>query len=368
MKLEHPILKTNLKRRRSRNISVGQLAIGGDAAISVQSMTKTKTSDVAATVAQILQLEEAGCHLIRVAVPDQPSAQALALIKKQIHIPLIADIHFDHRLAMQALAAGVDKLRLNPGTLSEPGAIRQVLELARAKNIPVRIGANSGSIERDLLAKYGEPCAAALVESILRQIDRCEKVGFDRLVLSAKASDVETTIAAYEMLAANTDYPLHIGVTAAGSYGGGLIKSAIGIGTLLRQGIGDTIRVSLSADPVLEVRAGHDLLRTLGLNSTGVNLISCPGCGRQQMDLLPIIQEFEKQTAAVQKPVTVAIMGCVVNGPGEARAADIGVACGRGRAVLFQRGVACKTINAESIVAELLAALADFDALSANSS
>lgn len=361
MRPEDPNFTTNLKRRPSRKILVGKFSIGGDAPISVQSMTKTKTSDVAATVAQILRLEHAGCHLVRVAVPDLPSAQALAFIKKQIHIPLVADIHFDHRLALQALVAGVDKLRLNPGTISEPARIRKVLQLAREKNIPVRIGANSGSIDHDLLAKHGQPSAEALVESVLRQIELCEKVGFDRLVLSVKASAVETTIAAYEMLAAKTDYPLHIGVTAAGPVGVGLIKSAIGIGILLRQGIGDTIRVSLSADPVLEVRAGQDILRALGWNAAGVNLVSCPGCGRQQVDLLPIIRDVEAQVASIQKPLTIAIMGCAVNGPGEAREADIGVACGRGQAVLFQHGVACRTIKADRIVAELVAAIANFD-------
>lgn len=358
--MENPDIKTNRQRRISRKVQVGNITIGGDSPVSVQSMTRTKTHDVQATIAQILQLQQAGCDIVRVAVPDALAARALSAIKQEIKIPLVADIHFNHELALLAIDAGADKIRLNPGNIGDHPNIQQVINKARDRNIPIRIGVNAGSLEKDVLKKYGAPCAEALVESMMRHVQIYEHFDFDNLVLSLKSSDVNLMIDAYQLIASKTDYPLHLGVTEAGTSQLGTIKSAIGIGALLKQGIGDTIRVSLTADPIVEVRTAIDILSTLNFRRHGVNLISCPGCGRSEIELLPIVHEFEDRIAAVTEPITVAIMGCVVNGPGEAKVADIGVAGGRHQAVLFKRGQVVKTIHEKDIVTELLNEISDF--------
>lgn len=313
-------------------------------------MTRTSTSDIEATVAQIHELQRARCDIVRVAVPDEAAAYALSSIKRQIEIPLVADIHFDPQLALLAIEAGADKIRINPGTLTNSSMLTTIITQAKEKNIPIRIGVNSGSLEKEVLKKYGKPCAAALVQSMLHYVAIFEKLSFENLVLSLKASDVNMTIAAYQEIAARTDYPLHLGVTEAGPFRIGVIKSAIGIGALLQQGIGDTIRVSLTDEPEVEVHAANDILKALNWRRAGLNLVSCPGCGRQQANILKIVHDFEQMTHAPQKPVTVAIMGCEVNGPGEAREADIGIACGKNKASLFRNGKVVRTIPAESIL------------------
>lgn len=340
-------------RRHSRKIWVGKIAIGGDSPISIQSMTRTRTCDIDATVTQINHLEQAGCEIVRVAVPDELAARALTSIKNQINIPLVADVHFDYRLGIISIDAGVNKIRINPGNIGRTDQIKRILTKAKDHNIPIRIGVNAGSLEKDLLRKYGNPCAEALVESAMRHIGICEQFGFENLIVSLKSSDVHLMIDAYRLIAEKIDFPLHLGVTEAGSERMGLIKSAIGIGTLLKEGIGDTIRVSLTADPIKEIQAGIDILQALNLKNERIHIISCPTCGRMEVDLFNIVNEFEKQTANIKRPLKVAIMGCTVNGPGEAREADIGIACGRKKAVLFRNGKAIKTIPEKEIVQEL---------------
>lgn len=340
-------------RRSTKKIQVGNIFIGGDSPISVQSMTKTKTSDVDGTVAQITELENTGCDIIRLAVPDEAAAKALTAIKKHIHIPLVADIHFKHTLALMAIDAGVDKIRINPGNIGDAEKVRQVLEKAAKKNIAIRIGVNSGSVEKDLLKKHGEANAEALVESAMRHVALCEKFDFRNIVISIKASDVQLMIRAYRTIADKTNYPLHLGVTEAGTPRLGLIKSAIGIGSLLNEGIGDTIRVSLTADPIKEVEAGQDILQALNLSRDKITIISCPTCGRLDVDLFKIVDEVERKVLPLKKNLKVAIMGCVVNGPGEAREADIGVACGNKKGVLFKKGQVLRTVKEENIAAEL---------------
>ena len=344
----------SIKRRKSRLIEVGKIKIGGLSPITVQSMTNTKTSDIDATVKQIIQLEHAGCDLIRVAVPNEKAAQALASIKKQISIPLVADIHFQHKLALMAIDAGVDKVRINPGNIGDTKKIKSVLTKAKEKNIPIRIGVNAGSLEKDLLDKYGQPCAAAMVESALRHVHICEDADFTNLIIAMKASDVQMMIDANRQIAAAVDYPLHLGVTEAGTKETGLVRSAIGIGTLLQQGIGDTIRVSLTAHPIEEIKAGINILKTLKLKRHGVTIISCPTCGRLEYDLFNVVGEVEKRLEFYKKPITVAIMGCVVNGPGEAREADIGIAGGKRKVLLFKKGEIIKTIPEHEIIDVLM--------------
>ena len=341
-------------RRYSRKIWVGNIAIGGDAAISVQSMTKTQTSDIDETVTQIKLLEQAGCDIVRVAVPDERAALALASIKNQIHIPLVADVHFDYRLAILSIDAGADKIRINPGNIGRTNQIKQLLTKAKNNNIPVRIGINAGSLEKDLLIKYGSPCAEALVESAMRNIEMCEQFGFESLVVSLKSSDVDLMIDAYRLIAEKVDFPLHLGVTEAGSERMGTIKSAIGIGALLNEGIGDTIRVSLTADPVKEVQTGIDILQALKIRNDKIQIVSCPACGRTKADLHRIVNDVEKQLSNLKKPLKIAIMGCEVNGPGEAREADIGIVYGQEKAVLFKKGKILKTFPGENIIKELL--------------
>ncbi|MFZ5515240.1 MAG: flavodoxin-dependent (E)-4-hydroxy-3-methylbut-2-enyl-diphosphate synthase [Candidatus Zhuqueibacterota bacterium] len=340
-------------RHLTRKITVGDRAIGGDSPISIQSMTKTKTSNIEATVNQILELEIAGCDIIRVAVPDEPAAEALPAIRRRIHIPLVADIHFSHKLAIMAIDAGVDKIRINPGNIGDAEKVRQVLEKASEKQVAVRIGVNAGSIEKDVARNYGGATAEAMVESALRHVRLCEQYGFSNIVISMKASDVTTMIQAYQIIAEKIDYPLHLGVTEAGTPRLGLIKSAIGIGALLSQGIGDSIRVSLTADPLKEIEAGQDILQALNMSQDKVTIISCPTCGRLDVNLFKIVNEVEEKVRTIKKNLKVAIMGCVVNGPGEAREADIGVACGNKKGVLFKKGKVLRTVAEELIADEL---------------
>ena len=327
-----------MERKQTRQIRVGSLAIGGGAPIPVQSMCNTKTWDVEATAAQIRALQAAGCELVRLAVPDERSARAIDAIKERVELPLVADIHFDYKLALLCAERGIDKIRINPGNIGGEDRVRAVAEACRARGIPIRIGVNAGSLEKRLLEKYGHPCAEALVESAADHAALLEKFGFEDVCLSLKCSSVPLTIAAYRLASERFDYPLHLGVTETGTAWNGTIRSAVGIGTLLSEGIGDTIRVSLTADPVEEVRAGVAILKAAGLRRGGVSFISCPTCGRTEIDLIGLAEEVERRLQSVERDITVAVMGCVVNGPGEAREADYGVAGGVGKGLLFKKG------------------------------
>jgi len=343
-----------IRRKWTKQIQIGTVNVGGDAHIVVQSMTCTKTEDVKSTVQQILRLEEAGCEIVRVAVPHREAVESIPAIKKQIHVPLVADIHFDYRLAIQAIKNGVDKIRINPGNIGAVQRVKKVLKIAKEHEIPVRIGVNSGSLEKELLEKYKGVTTEALVESALRHITLCEDSGFEDLVLSVKASHVPLMIETNRLLSEKTTYPLHLGVTEAGTPGQGILRSAVGIGTLLAEGIGDTIRVSLTGDPVEEVQAGFDILKSLELRQRGITLISCPTCGRTQSNMIQIAEDVEKALFHVKKSLVVAVMGCAVNGPGEAKAADIGVACGKGSALLFRKGIVVEKIPERDIVPRLV--------------
>lgn len=342
-------------RKLTRAVRAGDLVIGGGSPVSVQSMTKTDTRDVTATAEQIAALAGAGCELVRLAVPDREAAQALGEIRKRIPrgIPIAADIHFDYRLALLALEMGVDKLRLNPGNIGGPDRVKAVVTAARERGVPIRIGVNAGSLERDLLEKYGHPTAEALAESALRHVRLLEDLGYDQIVISAKAADVPLTARTYELLSERVDYPLHVGITEAGTPWSGTVKSATGLGAILWQGIGDTIRVSLTGDPLEEVRAGFEILKALDLRQRGAVLVSCPTCGRTEVDLIRVAQEVERRLAGIRRPLKVAVMGCVVNGPGEAREADVGLAAGQGRAVLFRGGEPVRVVSSEDMVDEL---------------
>lgn len=329
--------------------------IGGGAPVVVQSMTKTFTHDVEATVAQIKRLEKAGCEIVRVAVPDVRAAQALKRIIARVSIPVIADIHFDHRLALAALRGGVHGLRLNPGTIGSKDKVREVVRAAKEARVPIRIGVNSGSLEKDLLRKYGEATAKAMVESALGHILILEDLGFDLIKVSLKGSDVGRTLAAYRLLAEKVDYPFHAGITEAGGLLAGSVKSSVGLGILLNEGLADTIRVSLTAPPEEEVRVGYLILQSLGLRARGVNLVSCPICGRAEVEMMKIVPKVEKKLRSVRIPLTVALMGCMVNGPGEAKEADIGIACGRGVGILFRKGQPVRRIEEAKIVPEFIA-------------
>jgi (E)-4-hydroxy-3-methylbut-2-enyl-diphosphate synthase len=317
-----------IKRRKSRQIFVGDVPVGGDAPITVQSMTNTETTDVAATVAQIQALEKAGVDIVRVSVPSMDAAEAFGEIKKQVRVPLISDIHFDYKIALRVAELGVDCLRINPGNIGREDRVQAVVSAARDKNIPIRIGVNAGSLEKDLQKKYGEPTPQALVDSALRHIDMLDKLDFQDFKISLKASDVFMTVAAYQLLADQVEQPLHLGITEAGGVRSGAVKSAIGLGMLLAEGIGDTIRVSLAADPVQEVKVGFDILKSLHVRSKGINLIACPSCSRQQFDVVSTVNALEERLEDILEPMNVAVIGCVVNGPGEAREADIGLAGG----------------------------------------
>ena len=342
-----------MKRRTTRQIHIGPVAIGGDAPVAVQSMTNTKTQDAQATLAQINTLAEAGCDIIRCAVPDMEAALALKEIVQGSPIPVIADIHFDYRLALQAIESGVHGLRLNPGNIGGNDKVRAVVDAAKPKNIPVRIGVNAGSLPKDLLEKYGHPTAEALVEAAWRHIRILEEMDYRNIKISLKCHDVPLTLAAYRLLASQCDYPLHVGITEAGTVNSGIIKSAVGIGALLAEGIGDTIRVSLTGDPVNEVRVGFEILKSLGLRTYGPTLISCPTCGRTSIDLEKLANVVETRLADIKEPISVAVMGCIVNGPGEAREADVGIAGGKGEGLVFRKGQVIKKISEDRLVNEL---------------
>ena len=336
-------------------MNIGGVVIGGGAPVAIQSMCSTATEDVAATVAQILRLEQAGCQIIRVAVPTMEAAAAIGAIKKAIHIPLVADIHFDYRLALRCAAEGVDKIRINPGNIGSHERVRAVAETCREHRIPIRIGVNGGSLEKPLLAKYGGVTAQALVDSAMGHVQLLNDCGFDDICLSVKCSHVPTNMAAYTLLSRETAYPLHLGVTEAGTPEMGVLKSAIGIGGLLCQGTGDTIRVSLTADPVEEVAAAKRILQAAGIRKSGPDLISCPTCGRTKYDMIPIAREVERRLQGCTKPITVAVMGCAVNGPGEARSADVGIAGGDGEGLLFRKGEVLYKVPQDKLVDALMA-------------
>lgn len=339
--------------RRSSQVQVGNVKLGGGAPIPVQSMLSVPSADVRGSVEQAVRLEQAGCQILRVAIPDKEAVRLIPAIKEKISIPLVADIHFDYRLALEAAAAGIDKIRINPGNIGEDSRVKAVADACRQRKIPIRVGVNDGSLEKHILAKYGHPTAEALAESALYHASLLEKFDFTDIVLSMKASSVDRTIRAYELIAQQCSYPLHLGITHAGTARMGLIKSAIGIGSLLQRGIGDTIRVSLTADPTEEVRAGIDILKALDLRG-GVRFVSCPTCGRTHIDLIGLADRVEKALEGCEKNITVAVMGCAVNGPGEAREADIGVAGGKGEGLIFRKGQILKKVPESRLLDELL--------------
>ena len=341
-------------RRKTRSINLGGTRVGGDAPITVQSMTNTDTKNAEATIRQIKELENEGCEIVRVAVPDEKAAQALKTIKTQIEIPLIADIHFDYRLALKAIEHGVDGLRINPGNIGGEEKVHQVVEKAKEKGVPIRIGVNAGSLEREIYQRYQGATPEAMVESALKHVRALEQLNFFDLKISLKASDVPLMVNAYRILADKVEYPLHLGVTEAGTAYVGSIKSAVGLGILLADGIGDTIRVSLTGDPRQEVKAGFEILKAIGLRRKGLELISCPTCGRCQIDLEDIAREVEQKLSGIGKPLKVAVMGCSVNGPGEAKEADFGIAGGKGTGLLFKKGKVIKRVSQKELVNALL--------------
>lgn len=341
-------------RKQKRIVNIGGVKIGGDNPVAIQSMCNTDTRDVKATVNQIHELENAGCEIIRVAVPDMVAAKAVADIKKQIHIPLVVDIHFDYRLALECMKNGADKVRINPGNIGDRDRVKQVVEMAKEREIPIRIGVNGGSLERELLQKYGGVTADALVESAMGHVAILDELNFNNVVVSIKISDVPKMLCAYRKFNEISDIPLHIGVTESGTLKGGTIKSAVGIGALLAEGIGDTMRVSLTANPVEEIYAAYDIQKVLGMRKTGAEIVSCPTCGRTQLDLISIANEVEKRAANIDKPIKIAVMGCAVNGPGEAREADIGIAGGKAEGLIFKKGEIIKKVPQDRLVDELM--------------
>jgi (E)-4-hydroxy-3-methylbut-2-enyl-diphosphate synthase len=343
-----------MKRKDTRQIKVGNIFIGGDSSVKVQSMTNTDTRDVVATVSQILKLEEAGCEIVRCAVPDMEASEALGKIVKQIHIPLVADIHFDYRLALNSIKNGIAKLRINPGNIGSNDRVKAVVEAARESGVPIRIGVNSGSLQKDILQSYGKVCPEALVASALRHVEILEDLNFFDIAISVKSSDVIQNIESYRLLSQKVDYPLHVGVTESGTAWRGTIKSSVGIGALLAEGIGDTIRVSLTDDPVEEIRVGREILKALGHLEDGIEFISCPTCGRTQIDLISIAKEVEGRLSNLNKKITVAVMGCAVNGPGEAVRADIGIAGGNGQGLIFKKGQIIRKVKEEELVEALI--------------
>lgn len=341
-------------RKQKRIVNIGGVKIGGDNPVAIQSMCNTDTRDVKATVNQIHELENAGCEIIRVAVPDMVAAKAVADIKKQIHIPLVVDIHFDYRLALECMKNGADKVRINPGNIGDRDRVKQVVEMAKEREIPIRIGVNGGSLERELLQKYGGVTADALVESAMGHVAILDEINFNNVVVSIKISDVPKMLCAYRKFNEISDIPLHIGVTESGTLKGGTVKSAVGIGALLAEGIGDTMRVSLTANPVEEIYAAYDIQKVLGMRKTDAEIVSCPTCGRTQLDLISIANEVEKRAANIDKPIKIAVMGCAVNGPGEAREADIGIAGGKGEGLIFKKGEIIKEVPQDRLVDELM--------------
>ncbi len=336
-----------------RQVSVGSVKIGGDSPISIQSMTNTDTRDIKSTVAQISRLASVGCEIVRAAVPDMEAATAISAIKKQISLPLVADIHFDYRLALEAIKGGVDKVRINPGNIGAKENVKAVVDACKERNIPIRIGVNGGSLEKELLAKYGRPSADALVESALGHVRILEDLDFSDIVVSIKVSDVPTMIEAYRKFDKISDIPLHIGVTEAGTLKSGIIKSSVGLGALLAENIGNTMRVSLTADPVEEIYAARDILKVMGIRKSGAELVSCPTCGRTRIDLIPLAEKVERMIADIEKPIKVAVMGCAVNGPGEAREADIGIAGGVGEGLIFKKGEVLRKVPEDRLLDEL---------------
>lgn len=343
-----------MQRRKTRQVRAGNVLIGGGAPVSVQSMLNVPSTDIEGSVRQAKALENAGCQIIRAAVPDMDAVKLIYELKNNLTVPVVADIHFDYRLALESVAAGVDKIRINPGNIGSPERVKAVADACRQKNIPIRIGVNSGSVEKELLAKFGAPTPEALVESALNHAKLLEKNDFYDTVISIKSSDVETMISAYELCAEKCDYPLHLGVTEAGTERMALVKSSIGIGSLLAKGIGDTIRVSMTADPLREVPAGFDILKALNLRDDCVRIVSCPTCGRTRIDLIALANEVEKRLENCKKSITVAVMGCAVNGPGEARQADIGIAGGDGCALIFRKGEILRKVPESRAVDELI--------------
>ena len=349
-------------RKQTKVVSIGSIGIGGAQPVSIQSMTTTKTADIVATVAQIKALQTAGCEIVRLAIPDQDAACAVSAIKSAVDIPIVADIHFDYRLALEVISRGVDALRLNPGNIKDSEQVRTVVQAAKVKNIPIRIGVNAGSLDSVLLAKHGgHATAEALVESALQHVRILEQLDFHDIKISLKANDVPLTIQSYRLMSERVDYPLHLGVTEAGTPRVGIIKSAVGIGTLLAEGIGDTIRVSLTADPVEEIRVARDILQSLGLRRFTPTLVSCPTCGRCNIDLISLAEKVEKRIQTLSRPLTVAVMGCVVNGPGEAREADVGIAGGKGEGILFRKGEIIAKVPEEKLAEALFAEMDRLD-------
>ncbi|MCI5566560.1 MAG: flavodoxin-dependent (E)-4-hydroxy-3-methylbut-2-enyl-diphosphate synthase [Veillonellaceae bacterium] len=347
------MISVKLPRKKTRQIHIGDIPIGGGAPISVQSMTNTKTTDTEATVSQINALAGAGCDIVRLAVPDMRAAENLGNIIRRVNVPLVADIHFDYRLALEAIDQGIASLRLNPGNIGSEDRVRKVVEKAKAHRIPIRIGVNAGSLDKVLLEKYGGVTPEALVESAMQHIRILESMDFYDMKISLKAHDVPMTIAAYRLMSDTVDYPLHLGITEAGTANTGIIKSAVGIGALLAEGIGDTFRISLTGDPVTEVKVARDILKALGLRAYGATLVSCPTCGRTEIDLPAIAAQVEKKLSSVKKPIQVAVMGCVVNGPGEARDADVGIAGGKGVGLVFRKGEIIRKVPEGELVDEL---------------
>lgn len=341
-------------RRKTRAVYAGKVGIGGDAPITVQSMLNIHADDIENSVKQAVELEKAGCDIVRIAVPDMRAVALIDALKSNISIPVVADIHFDYKLALESAAAGIDKIRINPGNIGDESKVHEVVKACRAKNIPIRIGVNSGSVEKSILAKYGSPCAEALCESALYHASLLEKFDFYDIVLSMKSSDVQTMVEAYRLAARKCDYALHLGVTEAGTERMGIIKSSAGIGALLLEGIGDTVRISLTDEPVKEIYAAKDLLKALGIRKNGVSFVSCPTCGRTSIDLIKIAKEAEERLRDCDKDIKVAIMGCVVNGPGEAREADIGIAGGKGEGLIFKKGEIVRKVKEEELLDELM--------------
>ncbi len=347
-------------REQTRKIRIGDVTIGGGMPVAIQSMTNTRTADVEATIAQILRLEEAGCEIIRCAVPHREDAEALRAIRQKIHIPLVADIHFDYRLAIAAIEAGADKIRINPGNIGSEDRVREVVLAAKARNIPIRVGVNSGSLEKEYLERDGHVTAEGIVDSALAKVQAIEKFGYENIVISIKSTDVPLTVRAHEMLAGRTDYPLHVGITESGTVEEGTVKSAVGIGAILSRGIGDTIRVSLTGDPVEEVYAAKRILRALHLRNEGVEVISCPTCGRTEIDLISLARAVTEMVRPIKKHLKVAVMGCIVNGPGEAKEADLGIAGGRGEGVLIRRGEVIRKMPENELLPALMQEIEDW--------
>lgn len=343
----------NINRRRTKKVRCGNLYIGGNSPVSIQSMTNTDTRDINKTIYQIKGLEEAGCEIVRIAIPDMEAAMAVSQIKKSISIPLVADIHFDYRLALKCMENGIDKLRINPGNIGDIERVKKIVWEAKSRDIPIRIGVNAGSLEKSVIQKYGVT-PRALVESAMEHVNILEALDFDKTIISLKASDVKLTLDAYKLLAERVDYPLHIGITEAGTVWRGTIKSSIGIGALLLNGVGDTLRVSLTGDPIEEVKVAKEILQSLNIRNFGINFISCPTCGRTQIDLVQLTKEIEKNLSHVKLPITVAVMGCAVNGPGEAREADLGIAGGKGSALLFKKGKIIRKVSENEIIDAVL--------------